>query len=105
MSNFVAATPTQPLRADALSGVRSRRILAVCFDLVLVSFLVALLWIVSIVLIGILELNALGFMPWKTAPNKGLNVMFDGKGVRNPLIAAFGLWAIFLVLTEIFFKL
>ncbi len=40
MSNFVAATPTQPLRADALSGVRSRRILAVCFDFVIVSVLV-----------------------------------------------------------------
>jgi len=50
MSNFMAATPTQPLRADALAGVRSRRILAVCFDLVLVSVLVALIWIVSIVL-------------------------------------------------------
>ena len=60
MSNFVAATPTQPLRADALSGVRSRRILAVCFDLVLVSVLVALLWIVSIVLtLGL----ALFFLP------------------------------------------
>ena len=50
MSNFTAAMPTRPLRADALAGVRSRRILAVCFDLVLVSVLVALIWIVSIVL-------------------------------------------------------
>jgi uncharacterized RDD family membrane protein YckC len=50
MSNFTAAMPTQPLRADALAGVRSRRILAVCFDLVLVSVLVALIWMVSIVL-------------------------------------------------------
>ncbi|MGA8714344.1 MAG: RDD family protein [Roseiarcus sp.] len=60
MSNFAAATPTQPLRADALAGVRSRRILAVCFDLVLVSVLVALVWIVSIVLtLGL----ALFFLP------------------------------------------
>ena len=50
MSDFLAARPAQPLRADALAGVRSRRILAVCFDLVLVSVLVAILWIVSIVL-------------------------------------------------------
>ncbi len=50
MSNFAATTPTQPLRADALAGVRSRRMLAVCFDLILVSVLVALVWIVSIVL-------------------------------------------------------
>ena len=27
--------------------------------------------------------------------------MYDGKGVRNPLIAAFGLWAIFLFLWEV----
>jgi uncharacterized RDD family membrane protein YckC len=50
MSNFTAATPTRSLRADALASVRSRRIVAVCFDLVLVSVLVALIWMVSIVL-------------------------------------------------------
>ena len=58
-------------------------------------------WIITLVLMVVLELNALGFMPWKTTPNKGLNVLYDGKGVRNPLIAAFGLWVIFLVLSEI----
>jgi hypothetical protein len=31
-------------------------------------------------------------------------VIYDGPGVRNPLIAAFGLWAIFLVITEILFR-
>jgi len=50
MSNYSAATPTRSLRADALAGVRSRRIIAVCFDLVIVSVLVVLLWIASIVL-------------------------------------------------------
>jgi uncharacterized RDD family membrane protein YckC len=50
MSNVYAATPTNVMRADALAGVRTRRILAVCIDLVLVSMLVAALWIVSIVL-------------------------------------------------------
>ena len=49
MSNAYAATPNA-MRADALAGVRTRRILAVCIDLVLVSLLVAALWIVSIVL-------------------------------------------------------
>ena len=49
MSNAYAAT-TNAMRADALAGVRTRRILAVCFDFVLVSLLVAALWIVSIVL-------------------------------------------------------
>jgi hypothetical protein len=59
----------------------------------------------TIVLLAILELNALGLMPWKTAPNKGLNVIYDGKGVRNPLIAMFTLWAIFLILSEVLFKI
>jgi uncharacterized membrane protein len=60
-------------------------------------------WLISLIIVAVLELNALGMMPWKTAPNKGLNKLYDGPGVRNPLIAAFGLWVIFLVLTEIFF--
>jgi uncharacterized RDD family membrane protein YckC len=50
MSNAYAATPPNAMRADALAGVRTRRILAVCIDLALVSLLVAVLWIISIVL-------------------------------------------------------
>jgi uncharacterized RDD family membrane protein YckC len=50
MSNFIAASPARSQRADALTGVRSRRILAVCFDLIIVSVLVAVLWVASIVL-------------------------------------------------------
>ena len=50
MSNAYAATPPHAMRADALAGVRTRRIIAVCIDLLLVSLLVAALWIVSIVL-------------------------------------------------------
>ena len=50
MSNVYAAAPTNAMRADALAGVRTRRILAVCIDLFLVSLLVAALWIISIVL-------------------------------------------------------
>lgn len=63
----------------------------------------AIFWTVTMIIVIVLELNALGLMPWKTQPNKGLNVLYDGPGVRNPLIGMFGLWAIFLVLTEIFF--
>jgi uncharacterized membrane protein len=66
---------------------------------------VAAFWIISLVLIAVLELNALGLLPWKTTANKGLNILYDGPGVRNPMIAAFGLWAIFLVVTEVFFRL
>jgi hypothetical protein len=61
-------------------------------------------WGITIVIIAILELNALGLLPWKTQPNKGLNTMYDGKGVRNPIIAAFGLWAVMLILAEVFLK-
>jgi uncharacterized RDD family membrane protein YckC len=50
MSNTIAAAPARALRTDALSGVRSRRVLAVCLDLILVSILVAVLWIAAIVL-------------------------------------------------------
>jgi hypothetical protein len=70
---------------------------------VLESSDLATYWIVALVLIVVLELNALGFMPWKTTPNKGLNKLYDGTGVRNTLIATFGFWAAFLVLTEIVF--
>ncbi|MCU1359694.1 MAG: hypothetical protein JWN99_983, partial [Ilumatobacteraceae bacterium] len=55
-------------------------------------------WIIALILIVVLELNCLQMLPWKGQANKGLNVLYDGKGVRNPLIAAFGLWAIFLIL-------
>jgi uncharacterized membrane protein len=61
-------------------------------------------WGISILIIALLEVNALGLLPWKAAPNKGLNKMYDGPGVRNLLISAFGLWAVFLILTEIFLK-
>jgi len=44
MSSYFAATPSQPMRTDALAGVRTRRILAVCFDFVIVSVLAMALW-------------------------------------------------------------
>ena len=61
----------------------------------------AVYWIIALVIIAVLELNALQLMPWKGQLNKGLNAIYDGKGVRNPLIAAFSLWAIFLILWEL----
>jgi uncharacterized RDD family membrane protein YckC len=60
MSQFSAATSTQAFRSDALAGVRTRRIMAVCLDLVIVTFLVVLFWTASIVLtLGL----ALFFLP------------------------------------------
>lgn len=58
----------------------------------------AAFWIIALIVIVILELNALGFMPWKVAPKKGLNMIYDT--VQNVLIGAFGLWVIFLLLSE-----
>lgn len=61
-------------------------------------------WIIALVVIAILEVNALGLLPWKTQANKGLNKLYDGQGVRNPIIAAFGLWVVFLILSEVLLK-
>jgi uncharacterized membrane protein len=65
---------------------------------------IGIYWVITLIIIAVLELNALGVMPWKFEANKGLNILYDGPKVRNPLIAAFGLWLVFLILTEIFFR-
>ncbi|CAN5572872.1 urate hydroxylase PuuD [soil metagenome] len=70
---------------------------------VLESSDLATYWIVALLLIVVLELNALGLMPWKAAVNKGLNKLYDGPGIRNAVITSVGLWVAFLVLTEIVF--
>jgi uncharacterized membrane protein len=62
---------------------------------------VVVYWIILLVVVAVLELNALQLMPWKGEANKGLNVLYDGKGVRNLLISSFALWLIFLLLWEI----
>ena len=59
-------------------------------------------WAITLIIIAVLEINALGLMPWKAAPKKGLNIIYET--VQNAIIAAFVLWAIFLVLTEVFFR-
>ncbi|MEI7547447.1 MAG: antitermination protein NusG [Actinomycetota bacterium] len=73
-------------------------------DVAVSSGHVGLFWGVSIVVIAILELNALGMMPWKTTANKGLNVIYDGKGTRNPLIGATVWLVIVIVLAEVLLK-
>ena len=87
MSNFIAATPTQGLRADALAGVRTRRMLAVCFDLILVSVLVAVLWTISIVL-------TLGFALFFLPPLFPIVAFFyHGLSVSGPKMATPGMRA------------
>jgi uncharacterized RDD family membrane protein YckC len=87
MSNIAVANPSQPLRTDALAGVRSRRILALCFDFILVSVMVAVLWIVSIVLTFGL---ALFFLPplWPIVA-----FFYNGLSVSGPKMATPGMRA------------
>jgi uncharacterized membrane protein len=61
-------------------------------------------WVIALLVIAVMEINALGLLPWKTQPNKGLNTLYDGPGVRNPLVAMGGFFVIFLILTEVFFN-
>ena len=87
MSNVYAATPTRVMRSDALAGVRTRRIIAVCIDLVLVSLLVAVLWIVSIVL-------TLGFALFFLPPLYPFVAFFyNGLTVSGPRMATPGMRA------------
>jgi uncharacterized RDD family membrane protein YckC len=88
MSNAYAATPPNAMRSDALAGVRTRRILAVCIDFVLVSVLVAVLWIVSIMLTFGL---ALFFLP---PIYPFVAFFYNGLTVSGPKMATPGMRAI-----------
>ena len=90
MSNAYAATPPNAMRSDALAGVRTRRILAVCIDLFLVSLLVAALWIISIVLTFGLALFFLPpFYPFVAFFYNGLTV--SGRRMATPGMRAMDL--------------
>ncbi len=90
MSNVYATTPTNVIRADALAGVRTRRVLAVCVDFVLVSLLVAALWIVSIVLTFGLALFFLPpLFPFVALFYNGLTV--SGRNMATPGMRALDL--------------
>jgi uncharacterized membrane protein len=83
MLYFMVFRPHAPQSADLLSGSK-----------------VGTFWVIALIVIVVFELNALGMMPWKTEANKGLNKFYDG-GVKNTLIAAFGMWVVFLILSEV----
>jgi uncharacterized RDD family membrane protein YckC len=90
MSNVYATTPTNMIRADALAGVRTRRILAVCVDFVLVSLLVAALWIASIVLtFGLALLFLPPLFPFVAFFYNGLSV--SGRNMATPGMRALDL--------------
>jgi uncharacterized RDD family membrane protein YckC len=84
MSNVYRAAPTTVMRADALSGVRIRRILAVCIDFVLVSLLVAALWIASIVLTLGLALFFLHLTLWPIVAFFYNGLTVSGRSMATP---------------------
>lgn len=115
-ANVLAGQPADPAAAAAgrKAFMASRQ--NTMFSIVLVWFMVfkthapyqgnfvsggkiAVYWILFVIVIGALELNALGMMPWKAQAKKGINVLYDT--VQNILIAGFGLWLFFLILWEI----
>jgi uncharacterized membrane protein len=59
----------------------------------------AIYWIITLIIVAILEVNALGLLPWKFNAKKGINTIYES--VQNALIAGFALWAVFLVFWEI----
>jgi uncharacterized RDD family membrane protein YckC len=88
MSNAYAATPPNVMRADALAGVRTRRILAVCIDLFLVTLLVAAIWFASIVLTLGLALFFLHLTLWPIVA-----FFYNGLTVSGPRMATPGMRA------------
>jgi uncharacterized RDD family membrane protein YckC len=89
MSQSSAAT-ARSVRSDALAGVRTRRIVAVCFDLVIVSVLVALIWTASVVLTFGL---ALFFLPplWPIVAFFYNGLTVSGAGMATPGMRAMDL--------------
>ena len=73
------------MRADALAGVRTRRVMAVCVDFVLVSLLVTVVWLVALVLtLGL----AIFFLPplWPIVA-----FFYNGLTVSGPRMATPGM--------------
>ena len=91
MSNVYAATPRNVMRADALSGVRTRRILAVCIDFVLVSVLVAAIWFASIVLTLGLALFFLHLTLWPIVAFFYNGLTISGRNMATPGMRALDL--------------
>jgi len=87
MSAMVNAR-SAPLRADALSGVRRRRVLAFCVDITLVALLTAILWTVLLVLtLGLSALLLPPLLPIVAFFYNGLTV--SGPGMGTPGMRAF----------------
>ena len=91
MSNAYAATPPNAMRSDALAGVRTRRILAVCIDFVLVSLLVAAIWFASIVLTLGLALFFVHLTLWPIVAFFYNGLTISGRNLATPGMRALDL--------------
>jgi uncharacterized RDD family membrane protein YckC len=90
MSNSYAAAPTSGLRADALSGVRTRRILSLWVDLVIVGMIAFALWLALLVLTLGLSLFLLPpLFPAVAFLYNGLTI--SGRRMATPGMRAFDL--------------
>ena len=90
MAQSYAAPPALSLRSDALASVRTRRIVAVCLDLVIVSILALLFWTASMVLtLGL----ALFFLPplWPIVAFFYNGLTVSGAGMATPGMRAMDL--------------
>lgn len=90
MTDSLAARSGPALRADALTGVRTRRILALCLDLVVVSILASLLWVVLLALtLGLAWFLLPSLWPLIALFYNGLNV--SGRRMATPGMRAMDL--------------
>ena len=90
MTDSLAARSGPALRADALTGVRTRRIFALCLDLVVVSILASLLWVVLLALtLGLAWFLLPSLWPLIALFYNGLNV--SGRRMATPGMRAMDL--------------
>jgi uncharacterized RDD family membrane protein YckC len=90
MSNSYAGAPPSGLRADALSGVRTRRILALCLDLAIVGVMAFALWLMLLVLTLGLSLFLLPpLFPFVAFLYNGISI--SGRRMATPGMRAFDL--------------
>ena len=63
----------------------------------------AIYWIITVIILAVLELNALGIIGGGFKPAKESPFNWPYETVRNVLISGFVLWAIFWLMWEILF--
>ena len=85
MSAVVNAGTSPALRADALAGVRTRRVLAFCIDILVVSALTLVLWL----LLGLVTLGFAWFFLPPMFP--AVAFLYNGISVSGRNMATFGM--------------